>query len=365
VTVGLRSRAALAAWLGFGAGFTGFHAHAYTIQRIDPVVLFDLNATNFPSRARGYAVGIQDILLTTIDGGATWALSRIGKSGPYLDVNFLNDSVGFLVSETAVYRTRSRGVAWETVLTAAGAPFHSLAFASGIGILASHDAAYWTRNEGDTWTKVSFAPFQDARMDLGEVEILPDGTAFIAGRSALFKSPDGGKNWARASEAPPANSVNSLAVSTASEVAIGSTYYGGGWISRDGKDLEALIVGKQIEDIIKGESGEFLALSGAEVFSLAVGKPPVTVAAPMPAEPGGRFNRICRIPGGDYFAVGKSGLMCAIRNGGAGVDPRSASPPRPKRGKQTLKRSGRILFLMENGLTFTRVGTDGRYPVER
>ena len=79
--------------------------------------VLDIQDIAFSSPARGVAVGRigehgheRGVSLTTADGGVNWKLSPLGEEP--LSLFFLNDSVGWMVTEKGLWRTAGAGKGW-------------------------------------------------------------------------------------------------------------------------------------------------------------------------------------------------------------------------------------------------------------
>jgi photosystem II stability/assembly factor-like uncharacterized protein len=115
----------------------------------------------FPSLRRGVAVGVltergksRPVSLTTSDGGATWSTQRIQEFGRSLF--FLNDSLGWMVTNEGL---------WKTI------------------------------ESGRSWTKL---PKSDATKYLRQVCFLDENKGWAIGeRKSVYLTVDGGKRWSR------------------------------------------------------------------------------------------------------------------------------------------------------------------------
>ena len=82
--------------------------------------VLDIFDIQFPTSERGIAVGViregtkaKPVAVTTSDGGATWTQSALDESP--VSLFFLNDSLGWLVTEKGIWQTNEAGRDWHKV----------------------------------------------------------------------------------------------------------------------------------------------------------------------------------------------------------------------------------------------------------
>lgn len=94
-------------------------AQRWQMQYLYDEVKSSLNIDDlqFPSASRGVAVGVitegnsrKPVALVTSDGGAHWQATPL-KEEPF-SLFFLNDSVGWMVTEKGIWRTSESGKSW-------------------------------------------------------------------------------------------------------------------------------------------------------------------------------------------------------------------------------------------------------------
>jgi photosystem II stability/assembly factor-like uncharacterized protein len=133
----------------------------------------------FPSLRRGVAVGVltergksRPVSLTTSDGGATWATERIQEFGRSLF--FLNESLGWMVTEKGLWKTVESGRSWTKLPQSAATKWlHQVCFLDenkGWAI-GERKSVYMTLDGGKKWSRV------DA---VDKVDTKPENTTFRA-----------------------------------------------------------------------------------------------------------------------------------------------------------------------------------------
>ena len=160
----------------------------------------------FIDNKNGWAIGHQQTILKTNNGGETWQVQHSSDNldQPALfDIWFKNQQTGFAVGAYGLFlKTNDGGETWEEVFVGnledeeIGFPhFYSLAYdikneqvilAGEFGLLAA------SKNDGETWQKFD-SPYQGSFFN---VAVLEDGTLLAMGlRGHLFRSIDQGVSW--------------------------------------------------------------------------------------------------------------------------------------------------------------------------
>jgi photosystem II stability/assembly factor-like uncharacterized protein len=161
-----------------------------------------LLAVEFPSSARGWAVGTLGTVLTTTNGGTTWTQQTTSGGSINLNgVTFVSASVGYIVGQGGtIMKTTNGGSTWVgqnsptssdlwAVASLPGDTTH--AWASG----ASGSLIYTTAG-GSTWNLVSAA----SSVALNAVKFVDHDTGWIVGGSGtMLRTTDGGATWIRMS----------------------------------------------------------------------------------------------------------------------------------------------------------------------
>ena len=129
----------------------------------------------FPSPSRGIATGqiarqggIQPAVLVTNDGGRTWTQVKFKQAG--LSLFFLNESIGWVVTDRAIWKTVESGRNWRKLPKSPDGVLrvHFLDENHGWAV-GTHKSVWETSDGGSHWTAVSAA---------GDVKGNPDFTYF-------------------------------------------------------------------------------------------------------------------------------------------------------------------------------------------
>ncbi len=177
-----------------------------------------LTAVYFVDEDYGWAVGHDETILNTVDGGETWTRSHFAPEAqqPLLDLWFANRVSGIAVGAYgAYYTTNDGGRTWAGAkfapaplapepgaLAAAPAdeydlpPDYHLNRIVGVGnrlyIAAERGQLYRSDNRGATWRALK-SPYEGSFFGL--IPIRGDGLLAFGLRGSLFKSADGGETW--------------------------------------------------------------------------------------------------------------------------------------------------------------------------
>lgn len=164
----------------------------------------DLFGVHFVSASEGWAVGIDQVIAHTADGGATWPLQKNlvfnGSSSPaaalidFYDVFFINDQTGWAVGwPEAIFKTTDGGATWvEQHLNRA--PWGDR---TGDGVWDRHD---WC----EVWNETSQSCSKKYGSYLRKVQFFDSQHGWTVGRFGyIFKTNNGGAAW----QAIPQNST--------------------------------------------------------------------------------------------------------------------------------------------------------------
>jgi hypothetical protein len=193
------------------------------------LVLQDLK---FPSPRRGIAAGylvergtMRPVVLLTSDGGGSWETIRVREAGRALF--FLNDSLGWMVTDKGIWRTDESGRNWLKVASLRGiAQVHFADDKRGWAV-GAEKSIYETSDGGKKWARVAAAATPKTTTEYttyGCIAFATDKVGVIAGWSrppqgrneerlpawidperarrrelpavtVLLETKDGGRNW--------------------------------------------------------------------------------------------------------------------------------------------------------------------------
>lgn len=141
------------------------HAEQWTMQYFydQAKSVFAIADMQFPSEKRGIAVGFiregtkeKPVTVTTSDGGATWTQEKLDDDP--VSLFFLNDSLGWMVTEKNLWRTTEAGRDWQKVGKVPERPFRVYFWDENHGIAACmKKSVLETFDGGRKWTRIAAA----------------------------------------------------------------------------------------------------------------------------------------------------------------------------------------------------------------
>jgi photosystem II stability/assembly factor-like uncharacterized protein len=193
-----------------------------------------LTAVYFADSAYGWAVGHDETILNTVDGGETWTRSHFAPETqqPLLDLWFANRVSGIAVGAYGAYFTTNDGgrhwtsskfspppaprTSKDGAANAADGdvpPDYHLNRIVGIGnrlyIAAEAGQLYRSDDRGATWRALP-SPYEGSLFGL--LPIRGDGLLAFGLRGHLYKSADGGENWMQIESHTTAMLTDAIAV---------------------------------------------------------------------------------------------------------------------------------------------------------
>jgi len=156
------------------------------------------------AETRVVAVGERGHVVLTLDHGGSWEQARVPTRALLTGVFFHDDRTGWAVGhDETILRTDDGGRNWELQHSdpAAERPLLDVWFADELHGFAvgAYGAFLVTEDGGATWTD---RPISDEDYHLNAIAAAPDGTLYLAGEAGhLYRSDDGGVTW-RGLEAP-------------------------------------------------------------------------------------------------------------------------------------------------------------------
>jgi hypothetical protein len=125
--------------------------------------VLEISDFQFPSPSRGIAVGVihegthhRPVEVITADGGATWSQSRLEEMP--VSLFFLNDSLGWMVTEKGIWQTAEGGRDWHKLSRPPSPPVRVWFWDENHGIAACFKkGVYETQDGGKKWTPIAEA----------------------------------------------------------------------------------------------------------------------------------------------------------------------------------------------------------------
>lgn len=160
----------------------------------------------FTSSSVGFAAGLNGLFMHTTDGGATWSIQYTSVPSLVNSIHFISDTEGWIVGNVVILHTQDGGITWTTQYTNNEASFKSVFFinstigwavgdneGTGQGLILS------TIDGGATWTTQTSPSTQR----LNSVFFKNANEGFIVGwNGALLNTNDGGANWSSSLSGP-------------------------------------------------------------------------------------------------------------------------------------------------------------------
>ena len=127
---------------------------------------------------------------------AQWYSVESGVFGTLYEVEFIDDSVGFIAGTSGILKTINQGDSWE--LTSQTTSIHAIDFPSNLKgyCIQQYQNVLKTNNQGDSWSEVS----SFSNLNLNSVHFVSEDTGYIVAHamgveSYIMKTVDGGVTW--------------------------------------------------------------------------------------------------------------------------------------------------------------------------
>jgi len=161
----------------------------------------DLESIHWINELQGVAVG-EKLIIRTSDGGVTWEEVLQKFDVHFLDVVFINETIGIAIGKNGtVYVSSDRGITWAKKESGTQNDLLSITKVSGTQLFATgkNGEIISSSNSGSSWTK----RLSSTTLDLNDIIFVNQDIAFIAAEGGtIFKSIDKGVTWKSSIIAP-------------------------------------------------------------------------------------------------------------------------------------------------------------------
>lgn len=260
--------------------------------------------------ARLVAVGERGHILVSTDAGASWTQSDVPTRALLTGVYMHDDRLGWAVGhDEVVLRTRDGGTTWDRVHYAPEheRPLLDVWFASATEGMAvgAYGAVLATRDGGDTWERRT--AYEDDDFHLNRITAAADGALYLAAEAGhLYRSDDGGSAWVPLPSPYEGSFFGVLPLRDGTILAYGlrghlfrSADRGRAWQPIDTGSEETLTAALELDGgrvIVAGMAGTLIWLDGAAVRKEELpGRKAIVALAPG--------------PGGSLLLFGESGVQ--------------------------------------------------------
>lgn len=175
-------------------------------QQIPTEVTSPINAVDFYDDMNGIAVGMNDVILKSTDGGNTWTRITSETGYSFITVQCIN-AQNILVGgyrlvtgqpvQNGIFKSTDGGNHWELIGEVPGSRISSIDFVNTtLGFACSYsNGIFKTTDGGNNWQKLN-TDLIDFSPNYNAIKAVSPQVIFAAGnRGTIIKSDDGGENW--------------------------------------------------------------------------------------------------------------------------------------------------------------------------
>jgi photosystem II stability/assembly factor-like uncharacterized protein len=143
--------------------------------------------------------GLKDLIFS-IDTGRTWTKTNLGVGSEILDISFLNQDTGIVVSNSGAFLTLDQGRSWTNVysFSALGTGWRRVIYDphshSIYAVQLNPCSIFSSSDGGNSWTSQVMNASRGLSLTIGI-----DGTFYFLGDGEVFASRDNGLTWGSAS----------------------------------------------------------------------------------------------------------------------------------------------------------------------
>jgi len=159
----------------------------WSIKETSGSMLYDLA---FSDDNVGFAVGLYNTSLKTVDGGDNWTIiDPIIPDRSMFSIKFVNNKDGYVIGGSEIYKTSDGGNSWKSSYTTGGPQLNGIAtFGQNIAWVVGSDKILKTIDKGQSWTQQPFSPYNY----LVGVSCVDSLTCYTFGYTSLYKTTNGG-----------------------------------------------------------------------------------------------------------------------------------------------------------------------------
>ncbi len=177
-----------------------------TALNVPPSNLFFTDSMN------GWITSNAGKIIHTIDGGRTWDLIQLNSIKYLTTLQFLNDSVGFVLSDysDSLFTTNDKGVNWNyyktNIPSGSDQKIYFMNALDGWILNGRYDdtTIYRTTDGGVNWTTVSL-PSQMGGYTGNGISFIDSLNGWLSGESVIMRTIDGGNSWSILTSFPGGN----------------------------------------------------------------------------------------------------------------------------------------------------------------
>lgn len=157
----------------------------------------ELKSIAFISQDTGFAVGTGGAFLKTTDGGNTWTALNIGYNYFFQKIIFLNSTTGYICGNLTnsaggrILKTTNAGASWQEVFTDTERFMDVFFLNSSLGFATAYGRVYRTKNGGSSW---SFSELTNS-YDIRSVWFRNADSGFVAANGSVWMTLDTGNTW--------------------------------------------------------------------------------------------------------------------------------------------------------------------------
>lgn len=157
----------------------------------------ELTSVHFPTASIGYTTGTNGRILKTVDGGNSWITLSIPTIEELQSVFFVNSFIGFVVSETSIWKTTNGGGSWTS--TSFNKSLRGITFTSAdVGFVVGDNMILKTTNQGVSWVS---KPFSESAF-FTDIKMVNSDSGYVLASNGIYKTANKGESFHRQTSFP-------------------------------------------------------------------------------------------------------------------------------------------------------------------